>query len=926
MKLTISCLCLVFILSLSYQTRAANRFWVSAISSNWNNTTNWSNVSGGAGGFSVPGAGDVVTFNNVRRGNCTIDVTVNILSLTINAGYTGTITQGAHTINISNAATFSAGVFLGGSSNITIGGNYTLSGTNFTSTSATLEIDGDPAFTSGVFTHNSGTVKLNATGTTNITGTSPTFYILEFVGNGFNYNINSTGNVTVTNSLNLSGTLTYNINAGNIDVTGNINVSNTAVGDGGSASVNIIGAGTQNFTGAGAAGLGALPMLTINKPGGTLNLFNFPASSNTFSYVAGTINAGSSTYTFVDGTTGNYTISGSISLNNIEFLANTNRTFTIPAATTLTALGDFTMAGTRRITINTGKININGNIFLTNTFATGGGTATLNILGAGNQIMDGTAIAISQNRLPFVVINKTGGTLTLKGNISVSRDWTYTSGTVDAASFASTVVFGGNNLNVTSNGMNFNNVMSTGNTVTMINNLTVLHNLTITGGHIAPNANTINLGGNWGDYGTGGFAEATSTLNFNGAALQTIVTPGGENFTNLIVNNSGAGIQLNNNLTTASNLTMTQGNVNLNGNNLTLGLSVANNGTLVHTSGTITGTGSFKRWFKTVVIPNGSVLGLFPMGTATDYRPFYVAAPATAPTSGGSITVAYIDATTNTSVPTYLDGVTTINVRKDLHWTVTTGNGLAGGNYNLDAQGTGFGLIGAVSDLRLTLINSGIGTPGVNAGTTLDPQVNRTGLTLANLSNSFFIGSINSVSSPLPITLISFTAVLKNDEVILDWSTSAEINNDFFTIQKSKDETGWEDVVRIPGHGTSSIIQLYSTYDHQPYTGTSFYRLKQTDIDGKESYSPIVSIKNANENSGISVYPNPVSNQLFMRFPSYSNYQITIEGINGQKFRNSVAVTGSDFSMDVSQLKSGIYFIQILHEGHSETKKILIYR
>ncbi len=125
---------------------------------------------------------------------------------------------------------------------------------------------------------------------------------------------------------------------------------------------------------------------------------------------------------------------------------------------------------------------------------------------------------------------------------------------------------------------------------------------------------------------------------------------------------------------------MTQGNVNLNGNNLTLGLSVANNGTLVHTSGTLTGTGSFKRWIKPAVIANGSVLGLFPMGTATNYRPFYIAAPATAPTTGGSITVAYVDATTNTSVPTYLDGATTIKVRKDLHWTVTTGNGLAGGN------------------------------------------------------------------------------------------------------------------------------------------------------------------------------------------------------------------------------------------------------
>src|SRR5579872_5648190 len=147
MKLTITCLCLVFILSLSFQTQAANRFWVSAAPSNWNNTANWSNVSGGAGGFSVPVSGDAVTFNNVRRGNCTIDVAVNISSLTVNAGYTGVISQGAHPIIITNA-TFSAGQFLGGSSNITITGSFTLSGTNFTSTSAILEIDGDPAFSS----------------------------------------------------------------------------------------------------------------------------------------------------------------------------------------------------------------------------------------------------------------------------------------------------------------------------------------------------------------------------------------------------------------------------------------------------------------------------------------------------------------------------------------------------------------------------------------------------------------------------------------------------------------------------------------------------------------------------------------------------------------------------------------------------------
>ena len=128
-------------------------------------------------------------------------------------------------------------------SNITIGGNFTLAGTAFTSTSAVLEIDGNAALPFATFIHNNGTVRFNATGgTTTISGTSPAFYILEFVGEGFNYNINSAGNITVANSLNLTGTLFYNLNNGTIEVSGDINVTNSAAGCGGTGLVNIMGA------------------------------------------------------------------------------------------------------------------------------------------------------------------------------------------------------------------------------------------------------------------------------------------------------------------------------------------------------------------------------------------------------------------------------------------------------------------------------------------------------------------------------------------------------------------------------------------------------------------------------------------------------------------------------------------------------------
>jgi hypothetical protein len=271
-----------------------------------------------------------------------------------------------------------------------------------------------------------------------------------------------------------------------------------------------------------------------------------------------------------------------------------------------------------------------------------------------------------------------------------------------------------------------------------------------------------------------------------------------------------------------------------------------------------------------------------------------------------------------------MDGAATIMVRKDLNMAVTTGNGLAGGTYNLDVQGTNFGLIGAVSDLRLTLANSVVGLPGVNAGTVLNPQINRTGLTLANLTNTFYVGSINSVNTPLPITLISFTASVVNGEVELNWSTAAEINNNFFTIQRSKDAPGWENVQKVAGGGTSSVTKFYTAYDQTPYTGTSYYRLMQTDIDGRQTYSPIVSVNLAGNRSDISVYPNPATYQIMITFPVIGKYEVALINLNGQIVNNPVITTGDALVMNVSGLNAGIYFIIINHEGNTETKKMII--
>jgi Secretion system C-terminal sorting domain len=935
MKNTQKFICAVILLIFSLRLQAASRYWVGLgiLSDNWTNTSNWSSTSGGLGGSTAPAAGDNVFFDGgglgLDVGNCTINVAVSVASITVSAGYTGTISQGANTIAVSGAASFGGGTFTGGSANITVTGAFTISATAFTSTTAILELENNAAFTGGSFAHNNGEVEFDGAASQTISGTSPTFYTLVFVGTGNTTTLSSTGNIGVLNLLSLTGTSSYTINTGTLAVSGNISLTNTATGDGGTATIDMDGTASQTITSALPVNESTLPAVTINSTGGTVQLPSMLTVSGNWTYTAGTLDVTTNNSTVIFDNT--LTITGSMTLNNVTFEGGNSYTTTVSTGTILTVTGTLSTTGGFNVFINTPvtgatAIQAQGNISIGNTSVSGGGTGLILINGTGAQLFSSTSPA-SEGLLPNITIQKASGTLTLSGIISVTRNWTYTSGTVDATTDASTVVFGGNNLNITSAGMSFYNVTTTANTSTLTNNMTVKNNLAISGlSVLAPGANTINIAGNWSAWGSTGFSSATSTVNFDGAALQTITSAGGATFTNLTIDNSSTGVQLENNATVTTTLTMTQGNIDLNGGNaLTLGSSVAINGTLAYTAGVIINTGSFTRWLKAATIPNGSVNGLFPMGTAATAKLFYVTAPATAPTTGGTVTVAYNNAAGNTLV-SFADGASTVVVIDNLNWAVSTGNGLAGGTYNLEVQGTGFGTIGNVADLRLTLASSVVGTAGVNAGTTADPQVNRTGLTLANLSNSFYVGSVNYTSSPLPIELVYFTATVTNGQVKLNWETAMETNNDYFTIQRSKDGAVWDSLERVAGPGNSTTPSFYTAYDPAPCPGVSYYRLEETAFDGSTTYSPVCSVNFQRTSARITLFPNPATTTLLITFPVTGQYSVALSNSTGQLTMDRVFSTGGNITLDVSHLAPGVYCVVIRQGNTKETREVLIGR
>jgi len=171
--------------------------------------------------------------------------------------------------------------------------------------------------------------------------------------------------------------------------------------------------------------------------------------------------------------------------------------------------------------------------------------------------------------------------------------------------------------------------------------------------------------------------------------------------------------------------------------------------------------------------------------------------------------------------------------------------------------------------------------------------------------------------SPLPIELLSFDAQLDNslNATNLTWATASELNNDFFTIEKSNDLENWEVVTMVEGAGFSVETINYSTKDDNLNSGVSYYRLKQTDYNGDYTYSEIKAVENHKNNVEIATTNQSITIKNITE--TYNN--ISLINSFGQVVKQ---ITGQiDSEVTFSNLETGVYFIQI---DNLEVKKTMI--
>lgn len=183
----------------------------------------------------------------------------------------------------------------------------------------------------------------------------------------------------------------------------------------------------------------------------------------------------------------------------------------------------------------------------------------------------------------------------------------------------------------------------------------------------------------------------------------------------------------------------------------------------------------------------------------------------------------------------------------------------------------------------------------------------------------------------LPIVLLQFDAKAKGEVVALNWTTQSELNNDFFTVEKSKNGNAWTSAATIAGAGNSTSALHYQYTDHDPFSGTSYYRLKQTDYDGTTSYSDIVAVKSFRP-PVLTVFPNPAKGEVtisgfendFINHENQGSMRISISNVVGKKVDVLYMIQDGTIHLDLSAFSKGVYMIEVVRDEIRSHEKIIV--
>ena len=538
--------------------------------------------------------------------------------------------------------------------------NYINSWGNWTYVNGSIDgqtYESSPNPTAVVFNYTSATGKL-------ITGSHALYHVCFTASyTATIINIAPTTTLTVDGNLTWEGTYGLTVNGGNIDANKNVTVTNTGVSNGGTTTLNFKNGANQTLTGNNLIVYGALCHIKIDKSGGILAVKNKTSFGGNWTHLNGTLDLITDTPTIIFYGAG--TITAKQDFYNLSFFTGT---FEIPSASPVTVTHELRMENAYTININTGTINVTGDITSINEMTgVGGGNGLININGTGNQLFSGNNLAAAGN-FCNITINKPSGVLTLANTISLNTTstWRYIQGTVDPGTSTVSCMNGSTvNAGSTSSFMQFYNFyVSNGNNTLycgLAGPLYVRNNLIVSQARtLTTNNFDITVGGNTSAVGI--INIGTSTFTFNGSGRQNAMI--GSNLSKVVVNKPSGKIYLDYyNLGIVGSLTLAKGVI----------VSTTSTSAVKMYTPTVVG-GSNQSYVAGPLIKVGSAAFTFPLGdtTLTDsarYHPFSMTAPIQ---STDTYTAQYFPRNQLTDHPTFTSYASTLkSISTCEYWSLT---------------------------------------------------------------------------------------------------------------------------------------------------------------------------------------------------------------------------------------------------------------
>ncbi len=243
-----------------------------------------------------------------------------------------------------------------------------------------------------------------------------------------------------------------------------------------------------------------------------------------------------------------------------------------------------------------------------------------------------------------------------------------------------------------------------------------------------------------------------------------------------------------------------------------------------------------------------------------------------------------------------------------------SGSAVDVGAVNMDFDLSGQGPV-ITTDLRLLVDTDNDGTfadeTPIAGAVSLGGNLYRfNGVTALANNRRFTLGTMNMVATPLPVELLRFTASGSGTEVLLQWATATERDNDHFTVERSADLLAWTDIADVDGAGNSIVQLSYSTVDTDPLPGTSYYRLRQTDFDGTTERSHMVSVDLRTPDALPPPFPNPTSGSFTVYLPAGAGLFDLVDLQGRSAHPVMVRYQADRAEVDVSSLAAGTYLVR----------------